>query len=478
MQRARHVRLCASVATALLLLYSTSLFGQGKADISGSWLGSLDLGQMKLRLVFRVSKESDGTFRSLLDSPDQGAKDIPVAATTVEGDLVHMNVTAVAGMFEGMLSSDGSEISGTWKQGGMEMPLTVKRSESAPEVRRPQHPVKPYPYDDEEVTFENSSAGVQLTGTLTLPRTRGPHPAVMLITGSGPQDRDETIFGHKPFLVIADYLTRRGFAVLRCDDRGVGGSTGDISQSTTIDFAGDVLAGIGYLKARKEIDARRIGLIGHSEGGIVAPVAAAQSRDVRFLVLLAGTSLRGAEILRLQQELIARATGKSDEEVARYLEDMKQLHAIIDSEEDSTRLSGKVRAHIRQMYDESSEEDKKRTGDPDRLIEGQVKAITSPWFRFFFAYDPKEALRGVTVPVLALNGEKDLQVPPRENLFGIESALREGGNTAVTVIEIPGLNHLFQTAETGSPLEYASIEETFSPDALKIMGDWIEQQVK
>jgi hypothetical protein len=265
---------------------------------------------MDLRIVFNIAKNPDGTLKATLDSPDQGAKDIPADSVKVEGDKLLIEIKGIRGSYSGVFKSATQEIEGSWTQ-NVQVPLKLKRVDKVPELKRPQTPKPPYPYLEEQVSYENKAAGIKLAGTLTLPRSGGPFPAVLLITGSGSQDRDETIFGHKPFMVIADDLTRRGLAVLRVDDRGVGGSTGSPTTATTEDFAGDVLTGVEYLKSRSDIDPHRIGLIGHSEGGVIAPMVAAKSRDVAFIVLLAGTGVTGdRQDLGGAEEIVRRDQGK------------------------------------------------------------------------------------------------------------------------------------------------------------------------
>jgi len=286
------------------------------------------------------------------------------------------------------------------------------------------------------------------------------------------------VFNHKPFWVLSDYLTRRNIAVLRVDDRGVGGSTGSISESTSEDFAQDVLAGVDFLKGRNEIDAKRIGLIGHSEGGIIAPLVAAQSKDVAFIVLMAGTGLTGEEILYLQGALISRAEGISEEDIQTNLKDQKRIFTVLKKEEDNEVVIKTLRRHYEEDMAKLSEEERKDSEVTDAQWKSQMNQVTSKWFRFFLTYDPKTALRKVKCPVLALNGELDLQVPPKENLSAIEQALQEGGNPDFTLKELPKLNHLFQTAETGAVSEYVRIEETISASALEVIGDWVALKAK
>jgi fermentation-respiration switch protein FrsA (DUF1100 family) len=295
----------------------------------------------------------------------------------------------------------------------------------------------------------------------------------VLITGSGPQNRDEEILGHRPFLVLSDYLTRQGIAVLRFDDRGVGGSTGNSSEATTEDFAGDVLAGVEYLKNRTEIDPNHIGLIGHSEGGLIAPIVAVQSSDVAFIVMMAGPGLTGEEILYLQSDLIARAGGTNNETIARNEALMRSTFSVVKEEQDNTIAREEIRKLLNNEMANMSEEEKQHLGYSEANLDAQTQALLSPWMRFFLTYDPKPTLTKVKCPVLAINGEKDLQVPPEENLRAVENALKAGGNKDYTVKEMQGLNHLFQTAQTGSPTEYAKIEETISPAALEFIGNWI-----
>ncbi|MHC4243931.1 MAG: alpha/beta hydrolase family protein, partial [Planctomycetota bacterium] len=352
----------------------------------------------------------------------------------------------------------------------------LKRTDEVPTLHRPQEPKKPYPYIEEEVTYENEKAGIKLAGTLTLPRSEGPFPAVILITGSGGQDRNETIFGHRPFLVLSDHLTRKGIAVLRVDDRGVGGSTGNLFKSTIEDFAGDVLTGVKYLKSRNEINHNKIGLIGHSEGGDIAPIAAARSSDVAFIILMAGTGVTVEEFMYLQSDLLLKAAGASENVLAMQHTSSKQILDILKQEKDNTVAEKKIRKIMTDFLMKLSKEEKETLGASEATMENQLKTVLSPWFRFFLTYDPKSALMKVKCPVLAINGQLDLQVPPKENLSAIEEALKAGGNTNYTIRELPNHNHLFQRAQTGTISEYAKIEETISPIALKAITQWILKQ--
>ncbi|MFN2513741.1 MAG: alpha/beta hydrolase family protein [Pyrinomonadaceae bacterium] len=448
-----------------------------KQGLQGIWQGTLETGGTKLRVIFKVTKSPNHTFAATLDVPDQGATGVPIDAVTVKDATVRFEFKSLSAVYEGMINKEGTAITGNWSQGGMTVPLTLNRSDKAPSASlRPQEPKKPYPYDEEEVSYENKRDGVRLAGTLTLPRTKGPHPAVLLITGSGKQDRNESLLGHKPFLVLSDYLTRRGIAVLRVDDRGVGGSTGDGSfdKTTSENFAEDVLAGVAFLKTRRDINPRQIGLIGHSEGGIIAPLAAARSVDVAFIVLMAGPGVTGEEGFPNQLSSTAKASGASDESIAWNRRLLLQMFSIIKEEKDNAAADKKIRELRAKMLAEMSEEQRKKYGIPVDAMDGVIKLMLTPWFRFYLTHDPRATLKKVRVPVLAITGERDLQVVPAgENLAAIAEALKAGGNKDSTVVEVPKLNHLFQTSETGSPAEYGRIEETISPDVLRLIGDWI-----
>jgi len=472
------------ICLALIMTSSVSMIGfaqqQDTSEISieGIWQGKLKNPGIELTIVFKISENPDGTLTATMDSPDQGATGIPVEEVIFKDDTLRLEVKSAGGVFEGKISEDFLVIEGEWKQSGQTLPLTVKRVDKAVEILRPQVPKKPYPYIEEELVYENKEAEITLAGTLTLPSGDAPSPVVLLISGSGPQDRNETIYNHRPFLVLADFLTRQGIAVLRVDDRGVGKSTGDFSQATSVDFASDVLAGIEYLKTRKEINPEQIGLIGHSEGGLVAPMVAVKSPDVAFIVLMAGTSLTGEEILYLQGALIYRAMGVSEEDIIKNRQFNEKIFSVLKEEGDSKNAEERLRQMFMDDWEKMSDEKKEQMGDPEVFLKAQLQSLLSPWLKFFLTYDPKPTLSKVKCPVLAINGEKDLQVPPKENLSTIEEALIAGGNKNFIIKELPGLNHLFQTAQTGLPAEYVKIEETISPEALKIIGDWILKQTK
>ena len=442
--------------------------------VAGDWEGALDLGAASLRIVFHITQDGSGKLVSTLDSPDQGATGIPVEKTEIEGRTLKLHVSAIGGVYEGTLNDEASELSGTWSQSGQSFPLDLKKTETPTEVNRPQEPERPFPYDEEDVRFDGGAEGVTLAGTLTMPRGAGPFPAVVLISGSGPQDRNETLMGHQPFFVLSDYLTRQGIAVLRYDDRGVGESTGEFAAATSKDFARDAQGAVSLLKSQPKIDGAKIGLLGHSEGGLIAPMAAERSDDVAFIVMLASPGLPGKDILMLQSGLIARAGGMTEPLIEKMLTVNEKLYDTTIANADSPDLNDKLLSTIDALKDNMSADEAKALGIEGDRANQIVTQLSSPWFKYFLSYDPRPALEKATVPILSLIGEKDLQVPARENTKAIEAALSKSSLDGHKAEILPGLNHLFQTANTGAPGEYGQTEETMSPVAMEKVARWIE----
>ena len=450
------------------------------------WAGTLDAVIQKLPLRFRVGKGTDGKEDVRMDSLGQKAGGFR-AVRTVAGDAWTIKVAAVKGEFAGKLGPDG-KLTGSWKQGGATLPLVLEKvvvataAATIPEKRRPQTPKPPFPYDTREAAFRNINDGVELAGTLTLPRGPGPWPAVVLVSGSGQQDRDETLMDHKPFLVLADVLSRAGIAVLRYDDRGVGGSTGDPTKGTSVDFARDAEAGIDWLQKQPGIDPARIGIVGHSEGGLIAALLAERRTDLAGIVMLAGTGVDGGRILVSQGELVLKSEGLGDADQIRRSRIMQEamIDAVRGSDEstDPAALAAQAGTRIRaDLADEIEKADDAAKAQLDAAVADGLRRLSAPWFRFFIGHDPATTLAKVTCPVLAVIGEKDVQVDPGLNLPAIRQALAAGGNADATVEELPGLNHLFQTCTTGAVSEYDRIEETFAPVALTTVRDWLVKRL-
>lgn len=453
----------AMIRVAALLLFCLPLLTAQSSPVEGSWEGTLKLPAAQLRLRIHVKAGPGGALAGTMDSPDQGALGLPLSSVTFAGGTLKWEMSQIRASYEGKLNEARTEIEGSFTQ-GMALPLTLKRLDAAaaaaPGPKRPQEPKPPYPYTVQDVSFPSKAPGVTLAGTLTLPAGNGPHPAVILISGSGPQDRDESLMGHKPFHVLADHLSRRGIAVLRYDDRGIGKSTGSFATATSADFSQDAEGALEFLMARAGIDAKRVGFAGHSEGGIVAPMVAARRAGVAFVVLLAGTAVPGSDVILEQGQALAKAAGASEAQLQEARAKQLEFTKVMAESGGTAELEKRLRQFL--------------AGAPN--AEAQIKQLTSPWMRYFMTYDPAPALAKVKCPVLALNGEKDLQVLPDQNLPVLKAALEKGGNKDVTILRLPGLNHLFQAAKTGAVSEYAQIEETMNAAALDAAASWLRKK--
>lgn len=435
------------------------------------WKGTLNAIVQKLDVAF-VHLE-DGTI--VFDSISQKGGGFIVDDASTDDEVIY-KVPAVRGTFKGKMSEDGKTLAGRWSQGLASLKLELHRSSLDSLVRekpnRPQTPQGPFPYDIQEVTFDSLADGVKLAGTLTVPRGNI-RAGVVLISGSGPQDRDESLLEHKPFWVIADHFARHGIATLRYDDRGTAASTGDFASATSFDFADDAEAAMNFLRSQSRLAELPIGLCGHSEGGLIAPMIAARNEQTDFIILMAGPGVNGRRIVQSQTRLIAEAEGQSEEDILRD-ERVQQalLAAVVDRSDVPDPELAKI---IREELKDIPEVDQDML---DEQIRAGVEQLTRPWMKAFLRYEPAETLAKVSCPVLVIIGEKDLQVDPKLNLPPIREALRRGGNQAVEIIEYPGLNHLFQTCRTGSVSEYQGIEETFNEEPLRKMSSWISRLSK
>lgn len=458
--------------------------------LAGDWQGELSADGLSLPIIFHLQAPDTpgGVWEATMDSPDQGALGIPASEVSVESDKVRIAIAMINGAFEGTPSENGEEISGTWTQGDKSFSLDLQRQEAeqAAGPARPQEPSPPYPYEVEEVVFDGgrptpgTTEEVRLAGTLTLPSGDGPFPAIVLLTGSGPQDRDETLVGHKPFWIIADFLSRHGVAVLRFDDRGVAESTGVFQDATIDEFTTDALAALDFLRSRDDIKTDAVGLLGHSEGANVAPQASLAEDKVDFMVMLAPTAVLGTELLARQNGLILEGSGMSSEGAKAYEENMlAALNKIVEVPLDeplSEELLQELREDFQAAVEAMSPEDRRFYGptEPAELepvLDNMLAQLSMAWMRSFLALKPAETFRALNTPALALYGGKDLQVPAEQNEPKLKELIPE--STDIKIVTLQNLNHLFQPATTGSPAEYAVIETTVDPEALQTILDWL-----
>jgi pimeloyl-ACP methyl ester carboxylesterase len=457
--------LIAALAAAIILAAPAQA-----EDAQGYWAGSI---ANVLHVVLHVEKDADGRWNATLHVPAQNlvtrVDDLVLAAGKVSFAVKKFNASYAAGWNEA-----DKAWTGTWTQ-GQAAPLVLKRTDaSAVIVQKPRRPqedaiaARTPSYDNVEVTFSNDAARTTLAGTFSVPHGKGPHPAVVLIHGSGPVDRNEAVFDHKPFLILADHLARQGIAVLRYDKRGIGKSTGNFRDATTFDFADDAEAALRFLRSRSEVDTARVGAIGHSEGGLIVPLLTARDAALRFAVVLAGPGVRGELILVEQIALMGKAQGAPAEAIAKERKLNQAIFGTLASDADyeaAVRKTDQVLA------------DAVQTGAlPADARPAMLKRFGTRWFHTFLRHDPIESLKATRQPILVLNGELDLQVPSALAIAPIRDALKD--NPRAVVRELPQLNHLFQTAKTGSGSEYKAIEETMSPMALDAIGSWIRTIVK
>ena len=449
--------------TIIGLLFSSFLCAQ---DITGIWHGKLTLPNGSLTIVFHINHAEQGNYVTTLDSPDQGVSNIKTATTCFQDSTLTIEIPIISASFKGKLNPDHT-INGIFTQ-GLPLLLNLQKGEA---YHRPQEPRPPFPYHTEEVSIKNEQDKITLAGTLTFPQKGNRFPAVILVTGSGPQNRNEETKGHKPFLVIADYLTRKGIAVLRCDDRGVAASQGNFASATNEDVAKDTKAALDYLRSRKEIDTRKIGIIGHSCGGTVSFITAAKNPAVAFIVSLAGAGVRGDSMMLKQVELIYQSTGNPDSVWQKKKPIYRHQYSTVLQQTDKTveELQKELYADAIKLLSPEELQDL----NVMRQLPTQLAAATSPWYLHFMRYDPTEALNKIKCPVLALNGDKDVQVDAAMNLNAIQQGIIKNGNKNVTVKIYPGLNHFFQTCQTCNHLEYGDLEETISQEVLKDITEWI-----
>lgn len=456
---------------SLMLLAGAITPVRAQSAPEGRWEGPIRLPGLDLGVIVQLERRAD-SLHGTIDIPMQMAKGLKLQDVGSTGPMVHFALKAGPGLANFVGTLAGDSISGIFTQGTVRCPFVLRRA-------APAAAPAPLPYHAEEVTIR--SGGVSLAGTLTRPEGAGPFPAIALLTGSGAQNRDEEIFGFAPFKILADSLTLAGFVVLRCDDRGIGGSTGEYAEATTDSFAADARAQVAFLATRQEVRKDAIGVLGHSEGAVAATMLCAAHHDVAFAVLLAGPAVSGGDIILGQVERLARAGGATDSAVAAAIVSQKQVHAVVRADTGWQGLRGMLLDNMRQSAADLSPEQRASAGINDSVlavrVDAQLAAVRSPWFRRFITYDPAADLAAITCPVLALFGSLDMQVPPDQSRPALESIVAGAHKTNVTIRTIDGANHLFQQAHTGAPSEYASLPKVFIPGLPGIISGWMTRVV-
>ena len=462
--------------------------------LAGKWKGDLEISALRTaQVVMNIAKDPKGDLSATFDDPARKVIGVPCDKITLRDDSLIVSIALARALFAAKINADTTEINGFWTQGDYKAPLTLQKiipraaNESKPKKinpRRPQTPEPPFDYVVEDLQYNNADQTIRFGATLTKPKGEARFPVALLITGSGRQDRDETMLGHKPFAVIADYLTKRGIAVLRVDDRGAGKTTGNFAAATTADFAKDVESGIAYLKTRADIDPAKIGLIGHSEGGMIAIMLGAERKNLAFIVLLAAPGIKNIDLLERQGLDLLRSAGAPEKDVAIYQPLYKEMIKAVLGAKDSAQADKRATHAFKNWQAKAGPEVVLRTTNVtdaaslQKYIAATVRSANAPWYKYFVAYDPADNLRRVACPVLALNGSKDIQVASAENLAAIKAGLAKSPAPSFRTLELQGLNHLFQRCAKCSYSEYGQLEETFSPDALTLIGDWIIKVTK
>ena len=447
-----------------------------------NWAGILNAGGQKIELRLHLVQNADKTYTSNWDVPAQKAKGIPSSKTEVSNKQINIEIKMIGASFTGTLNAGLNKLEGSWGQSGMSFPLNMEPLKEGMEVvvaMKPQTPKPPFSYVVKDFVYEGTNTHLSYGCTLTYPSDNKQYPLVILITGSGRQDRDETIFDHKPFAVLADYLTKKGFAVLRVDDRGAGKSTGDFSTSTTADFALDVEEHLAYAKTLPMVDPNKIGLLGHSEGGLIAPMVAARDKSVAFMVLMAGPGIEITELMAIQNEMVLKSAGISQQAIDAYIPLYKNLMKSIIVIDNKEAAIAKAKAITNAWFESTDKNLVKLTtnistqSDIEKFATTMAQTLSTNWWKYFAAYNPQPTLQKVKCPVLAINGSADIQVPAAASLKGIEASLKKGGNKHFTTKQFEGLNHLFQKCTKCTVPEYGELETTIEPAVLETIGTWL-----
>lgn len=462
------------------ILSFNTLFAQ--INFAGSWHGTLN-GAKDLKVAFNITGEDNNNLKATLDVPMQGAKDMPCDGVSVSTDTITVNMKSINGEYVGKLI-EVNKIGGMWTQNGLSIPLVLRRMEGKIQLNRPQTPQPPFAYNSADILFYNATKSMEYGATITTPKDDERHPAIIMISGSGPQNRDEEIFQHKPFAVAADYFTKHGYVVLRVDDRGVGRTGGSRVNATSADFAKDVLDAIAYLKTRKEVDKKKIGLYGHSEGGLIAQLVAVDNKDVDFIISMAGPGINIAQAMTEQNIAVLKSMGVSDAGANSYGELYASIiNDILTSYKEDEVSAKMIKSIDKWMATADKEIVVQTTGITDsaskaKFVESFVSQTWNKWMTYFLHYDPQPVLEKLNCKVLALNGDRDMQVISRSNLEGYEKALAKSKSKVYTTREIPGVNHLFQECTTCTVQEHAELEQTIKPEVLEIVTRWLDENVK
>lgn len=441
--------------------------------IRGAWLGAITVGAQSVRVGIIVEATEEGALTAIFRQIDPKVTQQVLPVVEFDGRELRFSLSKPNASYTGTLEGEPARLAGVWRQRGVDYPLVFERVDSLPGERRPQEPERPLPYHEEEVRIE-SAPGVVLTGTFTRPRDAGASPAVLLISGSGAQDRDESAFGHRPFLVLSDALTRRGFAVLRLDDRGVGGSTGDVYRATLRDLSDDVLAAVESLARRKDVDPSRIGLVGHSEGGLVATIAASKSNRIAHVALLATPLIPPRELRAMQSESIGRSLGASDAAIEAIQAFNREAFDAAAAGEAGQKLQQTLADAGRRMLAAIPESERQHYTALAQDLVATAVGYSTPWFRSLLHVDPGPTLNALRCPVLALFGGKDIQVSAEPNSRAAEASLHAEVRPRSTVVVLPSVNHMLQTARSGALSEYVLIDETVAPAVLDALHAWME----
>lgn len=466
----------------VILFWCIASFATAQTPIM-KWSGILNAGGRKVELILQLQPDSNATYKSTWEIPAQKVKGLTSTKTELKGNAMAIEIKWIAATFNGTLSEDGKKIEGTWGQSGYNFPLVLEpyvEGKVIPVVVKPQTPKAPFPYESTDFVYQGIKTKLTYGATLTYPKEDSKkYPLIVLVTGSGAQDRDETIMEHKPFAVLADFLTKNGYAVMRVDDRGVGKSNGVFQASTSADFALDVEEHLNYAKKLPQIDSTKMGLLGHSEGGLIAPMVASRNKFIAFVILMAGPGVDITELMAAQNEAVLKSVGVSSEATQAYIPLYKQLMTTINVATSKSEATNRATELVKNWVATTDKDIVKKTtnissdADISTFVNPFVESLSSKWWKYFVSYRPAASLEQLTCPVLAINGSKDIQVTADANLQGIQAALKKAKNKRFDIHKFDGLNHLFQKCKTCDVAEYGDLETTIEPEVLEYIKYWL-----